>query len=76
MVATWTDTTLSTIDLHGVAYLAIQGLEHRTANANDRLKKLEEENATLRKELMELKEAIKGIGGIGRSAAADTAAER
>lgn len=71
-----TDTTLSVIDLHGVAYLAIQGLEHRTANTNDRLKKLEQENAALRQELEALKEAVKAINGEGRAATAAPAIER
>lgn len=67
-----TDTTVNNIDLHGVSYLAIQGLELRTTTLNSalqsveemsaeqtmRIEQLEQENAGLRMRLERLEELL------------------
>ena len=67
-----TDTTVNNIDLHGVSYLAIQGLESRTSQLNSavenveevsaeqtkRIEQLEQENAGLRERLERLEELL------------------
>ena len=61
-----TDTTVTNLDLHGVSYLAIQGLEERTAEQGKEIKRLHNENEDLeaevrrlRAELLELRRMLK-----------------
>ena len=67
-----TDTTVNNIDLHGVSYLAIQGLESRTTKLNaavqqaeeasveqsQRIERLEQENAALRQRLERMEKLL------------------
>ena len=52
------DTAVSVIDLHGVAYLAIQGLEKRTTASDQRIEALEQENAELQERIKRLEALI------------------
>ena len=61
------DTTVTNIDLHGVSYLAIQGLEARTTeqgraieDQKSELDRLRRENEELRKRLLEIEEMLRG----------------
>lgn len=42
------DTTINTIDIDGISFIAIQALEQRTRDQADEIKKLKAENAQLK----------------------------
>ncbi len=72
-----TDTTVNVLDLHGVAFLAIQGLEERTAQnrretdrIGERTSGLERENDALRAELSALRAEVARLAAQLRETAA------
>lgn len=77
-----TDTTVNVLDLHGVAFLAIQGLEERTAQSRretdrigERTAGLERENRELRAELSALRAEVVRLAAQLRETAAQVKSE-
>ena len=58
-----TDSTVTNIDLHGVSYLAIQGLEERTTEQRERIREQAERIEELEAEVDYLKEALRRFVG-------------
>lgn len=62
------ETTITTIDIDGVNLLAVQALEKRTADLQDEVTSLKEQNAILLERLLELEASLQvpAVGVVGR----------
>ncbi len=56
-----TDTTVTNLDLHGVSYLAIQGLERRSNNQSEEIRTLSQEIGRLKSENEELRQRLDAL---------------